>query len=556
EIPSKINRSEAKHLADASGSDKTERTTKRSRVSTIRRIFDMAKHRTKRSSFFSTGVKVCPQESVKQILASHQAYYRLRVCQEAVWEAFRIFLDRIPDTSEYQNWVTACQRETFCIFDIGKNFSNSQEHLEIIQRRVKHRTFQERKDEISTEKTGGKKLEDIPSISTGSPGTPLSPSAPVPNGTLLNEIVNDTKTPVKELGTNTVPELPVEQMVEFSVTLTDQEYTAELSDPNSPQYRQLAAKFQQQMQKIFEKLPGFKEIHVLGFKSSSTIARYVVNFERDGSEIKSTADDISTIGSNKVENEKIPISPKEEREISATKLTVTDLQQLVAIALHEDQSLPMDLGTLQFTDESIIPPSDLDNDIQAMVTIPLAGPDLEDSMSVELPLGYPSPATVDQTGDVFVNEFTTGIPVLSEEISAPEDFNNFVSSEPVFPTKPSREPFQDKSPPDTAYIVTDHQSFTVPFSALGSTSSPPKPEDYSYLPPPADDSASNDLITDGYESPMEQATTLAVYTTGSFTSPNLLQARDERSEAERKKELTDITEPPFKEADQDSPSGQ
>ncbi|KFM05162.1 Interphotoreceptor matrix proteoglycan 1, partial [Aptenodytes forsteri] len=552
EIPNKINRGEAKHLADASGSDKTERTTtKKSRVSTIRRIFDMAKHRTKRSSFFSTGVKVCPQESVKQILASHQAYYRLRVCQEAVWEAFRIFLDRIPDTSEYQNWVTACQRETFCIFDIGKNFSNSQEHLEIIQQRVKHRTFQERKDEISTEKTGGKKLEDIPSISTGSPGTSLSPYAPVPNGTLLNEIVNDTKTPVKELGTNTVPELPVEQMVEFSVTLTDQEYTAELNDPNSPQYRQLAAKFQLQMQKIFEKLPGFKEIHVLGFKSSSTIARYVVNFERDGSEIKSTEDDISTIGSNKVENEKIPLYPKEEREISAAKLTVTDLQQLVAIALHEDQSLPMDLGTLQFTDESIIPPSDFDNDIQAMVTIPLADPDLEDSMSMELPLGYPSPATVDQTGGILVSEFTTGIPVLS----AAEDFNNFVSSEPVFPTKPSRQPFQDKSPPDTEDITTDHRSFTVPFNALVSTSSPPKPES-SYLPPPADDSASNDLFTDGYESPTEQATTLAVYTTGSFTPPSLLQAGDENSEAEEKKELTDITEPPFKEADRGSLFGQ
>ncbi|XP_010084214.1 PREDICTED: interphotoreceptor matrix proteoglycan 1 [Pterocles gutturalis] len=562
EIPNKINRGEAKHLADASGSDKTERTTKRSRVSTIRRIFDMAKHRTKRSSFFSTGVKVCPQESVKQILASHQAYYRLRVCQEAVWEAFRIFLDRIPDTSEYQNWVTACQRETFCIFDIGKNFSNSQEHLEIIQRRVKHRTFQERKDEISTEKTGGKKLEDIPSISTGSPGTSLSPYVPVPNGTLLNEIVNDTKTPVKELGTNTVPELPVEQMVEFSVTLTDQEYTPELNDPNSPQYRHLAAKFQLQMKKIFEKLPGFKEIHVLGFKqkkekdgSSSTVARYVVNFERDGSEIKSTADDISTIGSNKVENEKIPLSPKEEREISATKLTVTDLQQLVAIALHEDQSLPMDLGTLQFTDESIIPPSDFDNDIQAVVTIPLAGPDLEDSMSVELPLGYPSPATADQTGDLFVTEFTTGIPMLSTEISAPEDFNNFVSSEPVFPTKPSREPFLDRTPPDTEDITTGHQRFTVPFDALGSTSNPPKPED-PYLPPPADDSASNDLITDGYESPMEQATTLALYTAGSFTPPNLLQDRDENTEAEEEKEPTDLTEPPFKEADQDSLSVQ
>uniref|UniRef100_A0A8C3KBN8 Interphotoreceptor matrix proteoglycan 1 n=1 Tax=Calidris pygmaea TaxID=425635 RepID=A0A8C3KBN8_9CHAR len=558
EIPNKINRGEAKHLADASGSDKTERTTKRSRVSTIRRIFDMSKHRIKRSSFFSTGVKVCPQESVKQILASHQAYYRLRVCQEAVWEAFRIFLDRIPDTSEYQNWVTACQRETFCIFDIGKNFSNSQEHLEIIQRHADHYITHfyliDRKDEISTEKTGGKKLEDIPSISTGSPGTSLSPYAPVPNGTLLNKIVNDTKTPVKELGTNTVPELPVEQMVEFSVTLTDQEYTAELNDPNSPQYRQLAAKFQLQMQKIFEKLPGFKEIRD-SFFHCSTIARYVVNFERDSSEIKSTADDISTIGSNKVENEKIPLSPKEEREISATKLTVTDLQQLVAIALHEDQSLPMDLGTLQFTDESIVPPSDFDNDIQGIVTIPLAGPDLEDSVSLELPLGYPSPATMDQTGDTLVNEFTTGIPVLSAEIGAPEDFNNFITSEPVFPTKPSREPFQDRSRPYTEGITTDHQSFTVPFNALVSTSGPPNPED-SYLPPPADDSAGNDLITDGYEFPTEQATVLAVYTASSFTPPNLLQARDETYEAEEKKELSDTTEPPFKEADQDSPSGQ
>ncbi|NWV19527.1 IMPG1 protein, partial [Origma solitaria] len=539
EIPNKINRAEAKHLADTSGSDKTERTTKRSRISTIRRIFDMAKHRTKRSSFFSTGVKVCPQESVKQILASHQAYYRLRVCQEAVWEAFRIFLDRIPDTSEYQNWVTACQKETFCIFDIGKNFSNSQEHLEIIQRRVKHRTFQERKDEISAEKAGVKKVEDIPSISTGSPGTPLSPYAP--NGTLLNEIVNDTKTPVKDLGTNAVPELPVEQMVEFSVTLTDQEYTAELSDPNSPEYQQLAAKFQLQMKKIFEKLPGFKEIRVLGFKSSSTIARYVVNFERDGSEIRGAADDISTIGSNKVETEEIPISPVEEGEISGTKLTVTDLQQLVATALHEDQSLPVDLGTLQFTDETIIPPSDLDNDIQGVVTIPLAGPDLVPAFlkcfQEELPLGYPSPATVDQRGDVFAPEITTESPALSEEISIPEEFNNFITSEPDFPTKPSREPFQERYP-YTQVIATDYPSFTVPFSALGSTSSPPKPED-SYLPPPADDSAGKDLITAGYE----QATA------DSFTTPGLLPAGEVDYEAEEKQELTDIAEPPFQEVD-------
>lgn len=41
-------------------------------------------------------------------------------------------------------------------------------------------------------------------------------------------------------------------MVEFSVTLTDQEYTAELSDPNSPEYQQLAAKFQLQVGMLSE----------------------------------------------------------------------------------------------------------------------------------------------------------------------------------------------------------------------------------------------------------------------------------------------------------------
>ena len=60
-------------------------------------------------------------------------WYCIAVCQEAVWEAYRIFLDRIPDPGEYQNWVSICQQETFCLFDIGKNFSNSQEHLDLLQ---------------------------------------------------------------------------------------------------------------------------------------------------------------------------------------------------------------------------------------------------------------------------------------------------------------------------------------------------------------------------------------------------------------------------------------
>ncbi|XP_025022812.1 interphotoreceptor matrix proteoglycan 1 [Python bivittatus] len=328
----------------------------------------MAKHRTKRSSFIPTGVKVCPQESVKQILASHQAYYRLRVCQEAVWEAFQIFLDRIPGTTEYQNWVTACQRETFCIFDIGKNFSNSQEHLEIIQRRVKHRTFQDRKEDISAEKASGKKVEEPPSVVTV-----------ISTGTLVNEIVNDSKTSVKlkpEVP-NAISKLPMEQTVEFSVTLNNQEYTSELNNPASPQYQKLAAKYQLQMQKIFEKLAGFKEIRVLGFRqkkekdgTSSTVAQYVLNFERDVSEVKGPV----TIDTKKIESEKSTLSA--EKEIPALIPKVTDLQQMVAMVLQEDKSLSMDFETLQFKDEIIRPSSNINNDIQSMVTDALAGHEL------------------------------------------------------------------------------------------------------------------------------------------------------------------------------------
>lgn len=56
------------------------------------------------------------------------------VCQEAVWEAFRIFFDRIPGTAEYQRWVHTCQHESLCISDLARNFSSSDEHMSMIRR--------------------------------------------------------------------------------------------------------------------------------------------------------------------------------------------------------------------------------------------------------------------------------------------------------------------------------------------------------------------------------------------------------------------------------------
>ena len=51
-----------------------------------------------------------------------------------MWEAFRIFLDRIPGTVEYQRWVGVCQDEALCISDLARNFSASEEHMDMIKR--------------------------------------------------------------------------------------------------------------------------------------------------------------------------------------------------------------------------------------------------------------------------------------------------------------------------------------------------------------------------------------------------------------------------------------
>ncbi|XP_056421890.1 interphotoreceptor matrix proteoglycan 1 isoform X2 [Hyla sarda] len=341
-----------------------------SRASTMKRLVDLKRLRTKRSIVFPMGVKVCPQESVKQIIASHLAYYRLRVCQEAVWEAFRIFMDRIPQTKEYQTWVDACQQESFCISDIGKNFSNSQEHLDIIQQRVKEKKIPEKKDERNTEATFSPVVIEDPPVST----TGFPPSEPTffvtTNDTLLNEIINDTKPFLKETEvTNLVPEQPKQQIVEFTVTLKNQEFTTELSDPSSPQYQELAKDFQLQMENVFKKLPGFKEIQVLRFRqknqkdgSDSIVVRYAVVFERGNSESKNKIDETPTIASNKVENG----NNEKAEEMS---YSVIELQQMVAIALKDDRSLAVDLQTLMFSDDPDLSLDPAESDILPPTTV-------------------------------------------------------------------------------------------------------------------------------------------------------------------------------------------
>ncbi|KAM8779039.1 interphotoreceptor matrix proteoglycan 1 isoform 3-T3 [Rhynchonycteris naso] len=394
----KMYHSETKDTDNSPRIKTAETNAKMYKMSTMRRIFDLAKHRTKRSAFFPAGVKICPQESMKQILASLQAYYRLRVCQEAVWEAYRIFLDRIPDTGEYQDWVSICQQETFCLFDIGKNFSNSQEHVDLLQQRIKQSNFPDRKDEISTEKML-REPGKSPVFSTDISKVSLGPFPLTSSDTFLND--STMPTIEREMGLSEASKGPLEQKVELSISLANQKFKAELADSQSPYYQELAAKSQLQMQKVFKKLPGFKEIHVLGFRPkkerdglSSTEMQLMAIFKKDSTGAKSTASDRLSSDSNIVENEGVHHGMMEEDKQPETYLTASDFKKLISRALQEDKSLHVE--AIQFTDEFVGSVPGSDPNTQSVLPTLLADITKDATLSPELLLGQTRLETVDR----------------------------------------------------------------------------------------------------------------------------------------------------------------
>ncbi|XP_063772918.1 interphotoreceptor matrix proteoglycan 1 [Pseudophryne corroboree] len=253
----------------------------------------------------------------------------------------------------------------------------------------------EKTHEISAEVTLSPVIIEDPLVSTTGLPNSISASLVTSNDTLFNEIINDTKHQLKETEvTNLVPEQPKQQTVEFTVTLNSQQFTEELSDPNSPQYQELETNFQQQMQKVFEKLPGFKEIKVLRFRSDSIVVRYAVVFEKGNAESKNKIDETSTITSNKVENG----NNEKAKEMS---YTVTELQEIVVMALRDDRSLTLDLQSLFFSDDPDISLDPLGSDISPLVTVSTIKmkTDLDEVLIAEEPLDNLSVETVEQATD-------------------------------------------------------------------------------------------------------------------------------------------------------------
>eukprot|EP00063_Salmo_salar_P024766 XP_013999601.1 PREDICTED: interphotoreceptor matrix proteoglycan 1-like isoform X2 [Salmo salar] len=308
------------------------RTTKQN--SNVRTIFELEKHRTKRSAVFHSGVRVCPQETINEVIASHQAYYKLRVCQEAVWEAFRIFFDRIPGPTEYTTWVHTCQHESLCLSDLASNFSNSEEHLSMVYRRMNLGDERQPTGMVAATTTAAPEVADITGpeeaqTATPEPPAPVTSIASVPDAPEVTVEEETAEEEDSELP-NVVPEQPGEEIVEFSIDLVDPGYKELLDDPDSPQYVDLSHHLQDQMLHVFDKLPGFKDINVLGIRPGAVTVHYSLVFEAISTEV--SEDDTGT-----------PVS------------AVPSLRERVAKALSEEASLPVDLQSLNFEPVKVIP---------------------------------------------------------------------------------------------------------------------------------------------------------------------------------------------------------
>uniref|UniRef100_A0A8C5L8I7 Interphotoreceptor matrix proteoglycan 2 n=1 Tax=Jaculus jaculus TaxID=51337 RepID=A0A8C5L8I7_JACJA len=294
--------------------------------------------RRRRSILFPNGVKVCPNDSVTEAVASHVKYFKIRVCQEAVWEAFRTFWDRLPGREEYNYWMTLCEDGTTSIFEMGTNFSQSSEHRNLIM------------------KVSATWRKAFLSANCFFSRPELSSPIPVDDASTLGgtifffffcfhsllflkfKIINEIENVTEE------PEGPAaEQMAEFSIKLLGKQYREELRDPSSAHYQHLEQEFISEVENAFTGLPGYRNIHVLEFSGIDVL--YAVTF--NGEAISNTTWDLISLHSNKVENHGLV----ELDDKPTAAYTISNFRDYIADTLH--QNLMMGNSSLNPDPESL-----------------------------------------------------------------------------------------------------------------------------------------------------------------------------------------------------------
>nr|XP_047913948.1 interphotoreceptor matrix proteoglycan 2 isoform X1 [Anser cygnoides] len=310
--------------------------------------------RRKRSILFPSGVKICPDESIEQAIANHLKYFRLRVCQETVWEVFKTFWDRLPEREEYHTWMSLCEEGTMSIFEMGRNFSQSEEHRSLIVKKLSYT-----KEAMAGSCTDWSCGSGTPTPASDVDVTTLRDAAanvPPPHEVSIESPAGGTIHETEDADTTINNEIkkedenlmrPVtEQMIEFSIVIVGEKYSEELSDPDTVKHQLLSEQFVSQIQKVFEGLPGYKNIHVLEF--SGVEVHYAVTF--DGEAISNATWDLINLHSNKVEDN----SFMDIEDNPTVVYTISDFQDYIAEilqknALLENTSLILDPSSLQLT---------------------------------------------------------------------------------------------------------------------------------------------------------------------------------------------------------------
>ncbi|XP_029315268.1 interphotoreceptor matrix proteoglycan 2 [Cottoperca gobio] len=293
--------------------------------------------RQKRSILFPNGVKLCAQETAQQVVANHLSYFHLRVCQEIIWEAFKIFWDRLPEQEEYQSWMSQCQEGTVTAQYIGSFFSQSEEHQALVKKRMS---------------MPGLKSEPTRSwqhmCSTPTPRAPEAPEAPeLEDYARGKDEVEEAATVVPEVEENPLdnaiavqpPTFAVlEQVVELSLLLTGETYSHDLQDPASLQHQTLSKQIAEKIEDALQELPGFRRVSVMDFRPQKDIqgldgvvVDYAVTVVVDGAGVSFEQLDYLTLQSNRVEN-----SYREVMELPTVVHTISEVKNIITEVLHND----------------------------------------------------------------------------------------------------------------------------------------------------------------------------------------------------------------------------
>ncbi|RVE58286.1 hypothetical protein OJAV_G00207740 [Oryzias javanicus] len=263
-----------------------------------------AASRRKRNIFYQNGLRLCGQETAEQVVSNHLNYFYLRVCQETVWEAFKIFWDRLPEQEEYQSWMNQCREGTATTLIIGSFFSQSEEHQALVKERLSHVNFK-------SEPT--RSWQHM--CSTPSPPRPEATKAPELDKRKEEEEAAVTAEKVEEnpllneITVQPTAAAALEQVVELSILLTGEMFSDELNDPASLQFQALSRHLAEKIEEALDMLPGFKSVSVLDFRPQKDtqgmdgiIVDYAVTVLVNGEGVSSEQLNYLTLQSNQVES--------------------------------------------------------------------------------------------------------------------------------------------------------------------------------------------------------------------------------------------------------------